>query len=285
MVNDLNEDIQDLLRLMEEAVNKMLPIANELQKQVYDFLRREIGKFDTSDGKLVSGQDLHARIIYIQDSIENILGIRLWDTTITEFLSTFQTIQDRNIHLHRTYNQLLVDTSLLTPARRLIYEQAEYALKQGLATEYVHPVKFVLMQQVTSGASINDAMEMLYRWDMGELSNGKYTMDMPAPNLQKYAIQIARDSAYSVDRTISSIIKDKYKLDSFIYVGGIIKDSRPICQYLVSLNRDIAFDELSIILNDPDMQKGLIAGTDNTNFVQRCGGYNCRHKCFPVRSR
>lgn len=268
---------------MDNNIDELAAIANPIQKKAYDILREELLRFEISDGKLVSGQDLRRKLIAAEDKIEALFKVKIWEDSITSFLNTFQTIEERNVSMQRDYNQLRIDTALLTPARKLIYDQAKYELIQGIAPQYVQPAKFLLMNQVTGGASIQDALTMLERWDKGELSNGKYTNDMPAPNLQKYATQIARDTSYGVDRTINSIIKDRYSLGKFIYAGGIVEDSRPLCRYLVSLNRDIEFDELPPLLSNPQYQKGLIADTTKENFTQRCGGYACRHKVFAVR--
>lgn len=277
----LISDIRELLNYMDGNIDAVTDVAAPIQRQVYELLRRELMKFEITDGNLVPQQDLRKRLIHIEDEIERITGVKIWDDKITEFLSTFQTIEDRNIAMQAKHNDIKVQRSLLTPARRLIYDQAEYALTQGVKLSYVEPVKFVLMQQVTSGASITDALELLKKWDAGELSKGRYTNDMPAPNLQKYATSIARGATYGVDRTTNSIIKDRYKLNGFVYAGGLREDSRPLCEHLVGLKRPISFEELPPLL--ALYPQGLIAGTDVTNFIQNCGGYNCLHRAFPTR--
>lgn len=279
----LEHDIELLLAYIDNQVEKVAGVSTSLQSKIYDIVREELLKFEIKDGVLVPDQDLRKRLIELEDKIEAVLNTRIWDNTVNEFLSSYQTIQDRNVSMNRDYNQLEVDTKLLSPARRFIYDQALYALKTGIAPQYVQPVKFLLMQQVTAGASITESLKLLEKWDKGEASSGKYTSGMPAPDLKRYATQIARDSAYAVDRNISSIIKERYQLDHFMYVGGIVEDSRPLCKHLVSMGGEISFDELPELIKR--YPQGLYPDTTKENFMQKVGGYACRHKAFAVRKR
>lgn len=276
-------DIDAIVDFIESKVNKVTVAASVIQKKVYELMKKTLLNFEQDSGRIVTGQDLRKRLIEFEDECQKLFGVRVWDNPVSDFLNSFETIQERNVRMQLDYNQIKVNQKLITPARLLIFEQAKYQLKEALAPQYIQPAKFLLMQQGTAGLSIKDALIMLKRWDKGELTNGKYTNNMPAPNLQRYATQVARDTAYIVDRQINSIIKEKYDLGSFIYAGGIIKDSRELCVHLVSLDREIAFDELPPLLKK--YPNGLIADTTKENFAQRCGGYSCRHKCFPVKTR
>lgn len=275
------DEIEELLSYMDRQIDGLAEISIPIQQKIYDIVRAELLKFEQTDGAFVATQDLNERLIQVQKKIEAVLNVKIWRTGITDFLQTFQTIEDRNIQLQRSYNDLKVAKDLLSPARKFIYEQAKYKLTTSVRSEYVEPVKYLLMQQVTGGSSITDALKMLERWNTGELSQGKFTNNNPAPNLTKYATQIARDTAYSTDRTINAIIKERYQLTSFIYAGSIIQDSRPLCRALLSMPQPIPFEQLpALIIAYP---QGLIAGTNQQNFIEVCGGYNCRHKAFPVR--
>lgn len=278
----LKYDLELLLSFIDEHIANINGLAATLQAKVYEIVRLELLKFDSEDGKLIPDQDLRKRLVSIDAKITQVFGVSIWEDGITDFLSSYQTIEDQNVSLHRTYNQLVIDTRLLTPARRFIYEQAKYSLSTGIKSQYIQPVKFLLMQQVTSGASIQDGLKMLEKWNDGELTSGSQTNGRQTPNLTRYATQIARDSAYSVDRTINNIIKEKYELDGFMYAGGIVEDSRPLCVHLVNMNRPVAFDELGPLLKQ--YPQGLYPETTVDNFLQRCGGYACRHKAFAVRT-
>lgn len=296
----LTAELRALLAYMDANIDKVTDISEHLQERIYQLLVKELHLFDTVEGKLTPSRDFKLRILDIEDKIYKILGQKNYVDTITGFVDTFQTIEARTLKLHKTFNDLDVAITAVKPARQLLYEQAYEGLTSGLATAYVEPVKYLLISNVTGGASIQDGLEMLDMWNNDKMVTGKFTVDgTPAPSLKKYATQMARDSAYSVSRTANNIIKDKYGLDAIAYVGGVIEDSRPICEYIVSLKRPVLLTEIDALFNGkipPEAMKfaehptkkaflqGTIPGTDGENFAQRCGGYNCRHSALPVRA-
>lgn len=276
----VHHDIEKLLRYIEDNASKIDGVSTQLQKEAYDLLRAELLNFEMKEGRFVPTQDLRKRLIAIEDKLEAIIGSKVWKNTIDEYLLSFENIQQLNIKMQQDYNNVKVPDALITPTRQLVYEQAKDGLVKSLAKEYIQPAKYLMMQQVTGGASISHGLLMLERWNNGEMTDGRYGTE-PTPNLQKYATQLARDAAYSFDRNINSIIKDRYELNGFIYAGSIIKDTRPLCSYLISLGRPILYKEVAPLL--VLFPQGLIAGTNTNNFTQYCGGYNCRHRCFPTR--
>lgn len=297
----LTAEMRALLAFMDANVDKVADISEHLQERIYLMLVREIQLFDTIEGRLSPSRDFKARILDIENRIYNILGQNNYTETIQGFVDTFQTIEDRNIKIHRTFNEIEVAITAVKPTRQLLYQQAMDGLTSGLATAYVEPAKYLLMSQVTGGASIGDALEQLELWNNDKMVTGKFTTDgKPAPSLTKYATQLARDTAYAVQRNQNNIIKDKYGLDAVAYVGGLRRDSRPICEYIVSLKRPVLLTEIdSLFAGDIPQQamkfaekktkkgflQGTIPGTNGENFCQRCGGFNCLHQSLPVRSQ
>lgn len=297
----LTAEIRAILAYMDANIDKVADISEHLQERIYQMLVREIQLFDTVEGRLSPSRDFKLRILDIENKMYQVLGQKNYTETIQSFVDTFQTIEDRNIKLHRTFNEIDVAITQVKPVRQLLYQQAYDGLTSGLASAYVEPAKYLLISQVTGGASINDALQQLDMWNSDKMVTGKFTTDgKPAPNLKKYATQLARDSAYSVNRNINNIVKDKYELSAVAYVGGLRKDSRPICEYLVSLKRPIELIEIEELFKGnipaaamkfaekPTVKgflQGTIPGTNAENFCQRCGGYSCLHQAMPVRSQ
>ncbi len=277
----LEQEIQRLLATIENKVNGLSGVSSILQAKAYEIVKSEMLKFPQADGHFVADKSMRTRLIAIDDKVRELFKLSIWDKSINEFLPVFQTIQDMNVQMQYDYNKLKVEVQNLNPSRQYIYQQAKYALTTAVAPQYVEPITTVLMQQVTGGASIQQGLSILEKWNEGKLSDGRYTNKIMAPNLEKYARQMAVDAAFSLDRSINGIIRDRYELDKFLYAGGIKQSSRPLCRYLISLKRKIAFDELPPLFElYPD---GLIENTNRQNFVVRCGGYQCFHRCFPTR--
>lgn len=245
------------------------------QQSIYAMLNDEILKFEISQGQYVVGQDLRKRLAIIEGKINAILGSEQYTIPMREFLTDFTTIQDKTIDMFRTVNDLELELKELLPAKQIIYEQARDALTKAVAPEYVEPLKKLIAQNVMQGRSITDTVKQLEKWDAGELSSGRLANGTPTPNLQRYAVQMARDSAYSVQRTTNNIFKDRFNLTKFIYAGGLVKDSRPLCRHLVGLNREISLDEMPPLI--ALYPSGLMPNTTKENWVIVNGGFSCRH--------
>lgn len=250
------------------------------QQSIYAMLNDEILKFEISQGQYVVGQDLRKRLAIIEGKINSILGGKDYTIPMREFLTDFTTIQDKTIDLFKSVNDLELDLKELRPAKQIIYEQARDALTKAVAPEYVEPLKKLIAQNVMQGRSLTDTVKQLERWNEGELSSGRLANGTPTPNLQKYAVQMARDSAYSVSRTTNNIFKDKFGLTKFVFAGGLVKDSRPLCKYMVSQNREFTFEEMPPLF--AQMPEGLYPQTQISTYTNTCNGYGCRHIIYPV---
>lgn len=267
--------LKELEDLIEDSIDSVDKASLKVQQEFYEYLLLTLSKLKIENGRFVVDQDMDIVLGRIQSKFETIINSG-YKENIKEYLSTFRTIQNTNISLHKSYNDLEVEVDLISPARRIIYNQARTALGAGLNDIYLQPFKYLLMQQVTSGSSIKDSQNILKRWNEGHKVGTVNTV----PNLNKYSLQIARDSSYGLNRAVNDVIANKYGLTKFLYVGALLKDSRPICVHLVNLDRDISLDEMPPIIKK--YPQGLRPNTTKDNFMQVAGGFNCNHTCFPV---
>lgn len=274
---ELKGKLDELHEIMDNSIDLVERSATEAQKQIFKAILDLINRFQVEDGRFIVGQDLTARFAALSKKIEDILG-DVYLPSIKEYLSTYSTIEEVNISLQKSFNQLEVDLDILTPARKTIYNNAKHYLSEGLADGYIQPAKFLLMQQVTTGISIKDSQKIIENWNDGETVGNI----RPAVNLQRYATQLARDSTYQYHGTINEIIAQRYDLESFIYTGDIIEDSRPLCRHLIGLKRAIKISEMPGLIKK--FPEGLYPNTSTKNFIVYRGGYSCRHSAFAVRN-
>lgn len=267
---------------IDYAVDAVTDAATQTQVECSKTLAAMLLSLDTASGRLVPDQDYGNRVLKLEKQLRQIAAKGMRES-IAAYMGSFTTIQDRNVALQRTYGAIEVEASKLLPARKFVLEQAtNYLSEAGIARQFIQPAKYLLMQQVVTGASITEAQKMLERWAAGELTDGKRTAGRPTPNLQRYATQLARDTVYQYNGTIQDIIRKEYGLTHFIYAGGVVGDSRPLCRRLVGSDDSIAFADLPALLNA--YPQGIIPGTTAQNFQVYRGGYNCQHICYPVKA-
>lgn len=280
-LDQARKELSDLTTVMDNSVESVHNASLRAQQLIYEALAEQVLRFDISQGSFVYGQDFSQRFAIIDKRIKSIIN-REYIPNVKGYLREYKTIEDTAVNLHKSYNQLQIDKAKLEPAKRAVYDQAEYYLTEGLADAYIQPAKYLLMQQVASGATVKQAQSLLKNWNDGEITSGKLTSARPTPRLQAYSLQIARDSMFQYNGVIQDIIGKEYGLKEWgIYVGGLLKDSRPACIYLVGLKRKINIKEIPKVLETyPD---GIIPNTTMANFpIRRCG-YNCTHQWMFVK--
>jgi hypothetical protein len=146
----------------------------------------------------------------------------------------------------------------------------------------VNPVRNELFIAVSNGASLQNTIKSLET----------QLISTPDKNgrLMSNSIQVSRDALGQYEGTVNQGIAKQFGLDAFLYVGSLVKDSRPQCERWTQYNKhgkkglilvDDLESEIQWALNNGT---GFITDTVPDTFCQNRGGYNCRHTCYPVRS-
>lgn len=277
---EIEKILSSMATVMDSRVDNIQARALDTQKLVFEFLISEVEKFDISEGRFVTGQDLNKRFAYIQRKMQEIIN-KGYNPAVAEYLKYYNTIETATIQQQSQYNDIDVSKELLNPVKQALYSQSSYYLTQGLSDAYIQPAKYLMMQYVVKGSTVKDMRSALERWDKGTLNAGELASDRHAPRLQAYSTQIARDTMYTYQGALQDVIKKEYGLTKFIYVGGLVKDSRPFCRHLVSLRRKIDIEEVPQLVID--YPQGLKPDTTKKNFSLCRGGYNCNHVVMFVR--
>ncbi len=279
-LKEIEQRLKDMSTGMDSRVDNIQERALYTQGLVFDFLVSEVDKFDISNGRYVAGQDLNSRFAYIQRKMQELINTH-YNPVVGEYLKHYNALENDTIKQHLDYNNIEASRELLNPTKQVFYNQASYYLTQGLADAYIQPAKFLMMQYIVKGSTVKDMRSALERWDKGTLNAGELASDRHAPRLQAYATQIARDTMYTYQGAMQDVIRKEYKLDKFIYVGSLVKDSRPFCRHLVGLRRKISFDEIPpLVVQFP---QGLKPDTTIKNFPLYRGGFNCSHAVMVVK--
>lgn len=280
---EMESAVTGLAKYIDEQIEIVEKESQLVQVEIMAMLQRQILMMEIENGALVNSQDFRKRLAIIERNIERILGYD-YKQSIKPFLTDFDKIQTRTIDTVKRFSDLNINPKDFTAAQQIIYDRAVDGLTSNgaIAERFINPVKQLIATNVLQGSSISKTITALENWDKGEMSSGRLNNGTPAPSFTRYATQIARDTAYSVSRTTNDIIKEKYGLTKFIYSGTVVKDSRALCVYLVSLNRPIMYQELPPLLNSPAYQKGLMPNTTMKNFNSVCGGFNCTHVALSI---
>ena len=97
--------------------------------------------------------------------------------------------------------------------------------------------------------------------------------------MEKYMRTYAYDTVTQVQRSFDKSMADNYKMNCFVYEGGLIKESRPFCiEHLGKTICRAEIEELDKQRVDPD--KAWKGANPDVPFEISLGGYNCRHRAM-----
>ena len=261
--------------ILEKKLNTVEP---KFVKQVVEW----INKFQTTSGNIIRTKTNRDRIATFKTAMERYLERAGYYDMVSQFLTGFDAMAEAQTEIQKDLNAIDLTKSFLNTYKRIAINQVvTNMVKQGLLTTLINPIRNELNIAVNQGSSLTDVVESI----RGQLS----TTEKRQGILKKLSLQSTRDALGQYDGMVNEAVRKTYKMDGLLYVGSLIKDSRPQCERWVNYNQNgkrglIKFEDLEDeILWADSNGTGMIPNTTPENFCQNRGGYNCRHVAYPVR--
>lgn len=277
-MDELYEEVDNLL-------NAVISQSNTIEKEALKLLNRWLLQFPTRsiDGQqvLFNDETVASLIANARRELERAFAGASFDSMAEELLEDYGKIIDNAVEIHEELNDLGISDTFrsrqLSPAQQLAVRQTSaYLSSASLSAQVVSPLTKVLFEAVQFGYTLSEAQEAIAE----------------SMNFGKYVGQIARDGLFQFDGTIHKIIADEYDLDAIEYVGSLVEDSRGQCAKWISespLLQENLSEEIAWAKRSGDYKgrkkSGMIPETNEQNFFVYRGGYNCRHRAIPTRSK
>jgi len=191
---------------------------------------------------------------------------------VKKLLNEFSTIKN----LTDQYIQTTIDD--FVPTRRL-YDailQSNIAITKdallggGIVDNFGNAIQEVLKSNIAGVSDRAQLMETLRRFIEGTPERKAY--------LDRYIKQTTNDAVMVFNREYLQTISEDLGLKHYLYQGTIIGDTRQFCQSRAG--KFFTKEEVEKWVSlDWD---GKMAGTNSTTIFSYAGGYNCRHKLWPI---
>ena len=224
-----------------------------------------------------------ARLGSFKTAINRFLEKAGYNAMVAGFLENFDEIGENTKLAQQELNGIGITKSFLNPFKRFAVNNVIAAMEgQGLNNDLINPLKGELLVAVNQGSSLTDVVTSI----AGQLTTSEARQGV----LKRISLQASRDALLQYDGIVNEAVRKSYKLDALLYVGSIIKDSRPQCERWVRETKNgklglILFEDLQSEIDWADNNgTGMIPDTTPENFCQNRGGFNCRHIAYPVRS-
>jgi hypothetical protein len=251
---------------------------DKIENDVYQAVKRHTNKFETKESEILFSDENVALIASMTIIIAAAIQASFYPEKTKQYLSSFDDVYDINQVIHDKLNDISkkdFDNIIKPILLQNIQITTQNLTGTGLNTAFIEPLKQGIYKSIVSGAKIEDLD--LYLQSFIISNNDRLG------HLKKYSTVIARDALFQFDGQINSYLAVKYNFDSYRYVGGIIKDTRPQC---------VRWSRMGV-LKKSDIQKeinwannygsGMIPGTTPETFPVYRGGYNCRHSAIPFK--
>jgi hypothetical protein len=273
---DANRLIDQTLTAFSKAVSKAEPL---FAKLIIDW----VGKFGTYNGNILNSAANDKRLSAFEDAVKRYLIRSGYTDAVSGFLQKFDPLSDLIREIHKDLSDLDITKAFINPYKKFAIKQvSDKMIGQGLVQTLVQPVQNELFLAVKNGVSLQDVIK--------SLEAQLVTTEERQGVLKRNALQASRDALGQYEGTVNEGVRKAYKLDAILYIGSLVKDSRPQCERWVNYDKNgkrglILIEELEEqIAWAENNGTGFIVGTTPANFLQNRGGYNCRHTAYPVRS-
>lgn len=240
-------------------------------------------------------RDDNGNIIYSSNDLQNLLIITTIITGVRkillqeDYLNSVDTyIQEFDLQaaLNNKYfasefpefsNSKAADETLAVAKKGAI----DLLLGEPLESNFIMPIKSVLEDAVTSGASWSETVK-----NIRDFVEGNPETD---GRLLQYAKQIAKDEFSIADRSYSNAVAEELDIEFFVYSGQELPTSRCFCKerhdkyfHYKEIESWGAGDNLGECDTGDGTWAGERDGTNEQTIFQYAGGYNCGHSIMGV---
>lgn len=293
----------DILKAIDEAVEKFNDKIPAAQKRMYDGIVEELKRLDISNRRIKTTV-ANLRIIQsIKNKLLKLIVTPEYLKDVKEFVSQFNEVTK----LQNAYWEQVGEKYTPRPLLREIRKQAigdtiKNLTESGIGATIGDQIATILRTNITTGGSYADLTEQLREKILNTNTDGA---------LAKYAKQITIDSLHQYSAQYSQTVSSDLGFEWYAYQGTEIMTSRPFCQAMVENNRYFHISQVPNLLKGLDAQgnrlkykdnktgkektvglydktelpHGFIAGTNTANFFINRGGYGCGHQARPVSER
>lgn len=267
--------INDKERALDTIGDSFMQSYRQIQDTFFSLLVRNLNQFSSRGGNFVAGQNLTETQQIAQGIIRQALADAGYYNAVSAYIRDFAELDRLNTDIQRQLSDIVVDMPALRPQRQAIVNLVSDGLVgDQFGADFIQPLKRALAENVTLGGSISDLREALERTLKGTEQ---------VKGLEGRINFAATNAARQYDGAVNDVIAETYELNAYLYVGSLIKDSRPQCKRWVSKEQLLKSELTAEITRAINTGSGMIPGTTLTNFGQNRGGYNCRHQAYPIR--
>jgi len=288
-------DFSDILKSIDEAIEKFNSKIPAAQKRMYEGITDELKRLDTSNGKIKTTVANLKIIQSIKNKLTRLIITPEYLKDVKEFVSQFNVVTKLQNEYWQSVEKSFTPRVLLKEIRKqTISDTIKGLTASGIGASISDQIATILRTNITTGGSYAQMTEQLREKILNTTTDGA---------LVKYVKQISTDSINQYSAQYTQTVSSDLGYEWFAYAGSDIVTTRPFCDAMTDLRyfhiteipRLLKADDLYYmkdgkktkvpIYDKTELPHGMIPGTNAANFQINRGGYNCKHQIRPVSER
>lgn len=280
------KEIKELITVLDGAVLDFQKKIPGIQDSIFSELMDIIKDLDIKDGR-ISNSVKNIRVIgAIRKKIERLVLSDEYKQQVKDYLKTFTEVSSIQNRYFTSITKKFKPKPVLAEIRKQSIEATVQSLTEaGINANVSDKITDILRQNITTGGK--------YAGLQAQLREFIVKTPTTAGVLERYTSQITTDAINQYSAQYSQVISSDLGLEWYSYVGSNLATTRQFCEMLTE--KDWVFNrELPDIVNGKidgeqaelnqttGLPKGMVAGTNASNFHVYRGGYNCGHQLYPV---
>jgi hypothetical protein len=260
--------VDERLKLIDTVPDTFVDRVDGLRQGLFNELSSLLASLDTKGGRLVASEANMQRIETLIDGLGNYLF-----GTESEYLFALQDFLGQlevSAALGEKFFKVPRTEKYAAVLRSQQFKTAKIFDKERISAELGTLIRNEITNLVASEAEVAQASIFLRDFVLG-------TPDLQ-PRLTRYAKTWALTSFANAERQYVFTIAEDVGVQKWLYMGGLVKDSRPFCEERAGNEYTTEEVKAWAALD----WAGKIAGTNESTIFTACGGWNCRHVLMPV---
>lgn len=264
--------IEEKLKNLDKIPDDLITVVEKRQEAMLHEINEAMAELNTVDGKIVVSSKNIAKIEGIINKAKEVF----FDKEYLNAVKAFVLGMDSQAKLTKEMIRAGIGPISNDDIYKLVLEQSQKdAIRLFSETvldgEYFEPLREQLLLNITTGASLKEAIKSV-RLITSSYGDGKAI-------IADYAKTWSRTSFAQADATYTTTISRQMNVQWYKYAGSAIETTRAFCE-----TRHNKFYHVSEVeaWGDLDPWTGQIKGTNSRTIFANRGGWNCRHSIVPV---
>lgn len=270
--------IRELEELKGNAENQIIANIPDIKNQALEAVLEWVDStLEIKKGNIVaSAETINILNEFDSNYMKVMRQLELYQGSVTQYLKELKPIGELMADFQKSTNKINVADAGVGDAQKLVVNEILNAYtSNGMNAEIVQPLRNILYQNISSGASMKDTKEQLADFIKG--SKGK------PGKVERYLVQTAQQGVDSYTGIINKMLMDTIDYNALIMSGSLIDTSSKQCVYGIDiLGGLITAESFEKQLKSIAEKNGLVKETTFKNLPFNKLHWGCRHEFTPM---